>query len=216
MSDHDENESTFIASAQLKKDNFIVCGGEPPKFHKKDLSSNSVITSIQGTPQDNHLNGSNRNFMRQVPIKGQLLVKQMSNAHSSNSLNQSLNNSRCLNSRHKIMRAKIPGITASIQHETKVVDILRPTVKPIPSESLAEFKNLEYEIEKTKDGVAMATFGDLKQDQQFKVHQRNNSMDDSAKKNKVINQIAEKQYPIILSKGLGSKYNKTQFPKDFF
>ena len=89
---------------------------------------------------------------------------------------------------------------------------------PVPSDSLAEFKNLEYEIETTKDPAALATFGDLNYDQSQgrRAHQRNNSMDDSAKKNKNIQQIAEKQYPIVLSKGLGSKYNKTQFPKDFF
>lgn len=49
-------------------------------------------------------------------MKGKQLLKHTSsnNVQSSSSLNQSLNNSRCLNSRHKIMRAKIPGITASI------------------------------------------------------------------------------------------------------
>ena len=217
MSDHDERESTFVASAQLKKDNFLASGAEVPIFHQKELGSNSVLTSIQGTPGD--MNG--RTIVRQIPKNGHQLVKQTSsnlNAQSSNSLNQSLNNSRCLNSRHKIMRAKIPGITASVQHETKVIDVLRPSVYPVPSDSLAEFKNLEYEIETTKDPAALATFGDLNYDQSQgrRAHQRNNSMDDSAKKNKNIQQIAEKQYPIVLSKGLGSKYNKTQFPKDFF
>ena len=55
MSDHDECDSAFVAS--LEKDNFIVSGAEVPIFHKKDLSSNSVLTSIHGTPQD--MNGEN-------------------------------------------------------------------------------------------------------------------------------------------------------------